>query len=86
MIDTSNLREKLEGLRGIDVCAAEAEERRAGSTFPDVTFTKTFQARLAAMALEVPYEDIQELPIKKYLAVCQDVFNFLFETSGGKTP
>ena len=85
-MDTSKLSEKLNNLRGLDFELAETQERVAGNNFPDVTFTKSFQARLAAQALEVPVADIKELPLKKYNQVCGTVFNFLFTSSGDETP
>ena len=63
-MDISKLNEKLGELRGLDFELAEAQERAAGNNFPDVTFTKGFQARLAALALNVPVADIKELPLR----------------------
>ncbi|MBR2519180.1 MAG: hypothetical protein IKE46_05260 [Selenomonadaceae bacterium] len=85
-MDTGKLKEKLGELRGLDFELAEAQERAAGNNFPDVTFTKGFQARLAAMALGVPTADIKELPIRDYQDVCSQVFNFLYQPSDGATP
>ena len=81
MVDISKLEDGLNKLRGLDFEEAEQQERRNGNNYPDVTFTKKFQARLAAIALEVPYEDIAELPLKKYAQVTGQVFNFLFAPS-----
>lgn len=85
-MDTGKLKEKLGELRGLDFELAEAQERAAGNNFPDVTFTKGFQARLAAMALGVPTADIKELPVKEFISVCGDVFNFLYSPSEDATP
>lgn len=85
-MDISKLNEKLGELRGLDFELAEAQERAAGNTFPDVSFTKGFQARLAALALGVPTADIKELPIKQFMQVCSTVFNFFYSTSADETP
>lgn len=84
-MDISKLNEKLADLRGLDFELAEAQERAAGNNFPDVTFTKGFQARLAALALNVPVADIKELPLRDYQTVCSKVFNFLYNSSGSET-
>ena len=85
-MDISKLDEKLNTLRGLDFELAETQERAAGNNFPDVTFTKGFQSRLAALALGVPTADIKELPLREYSAVCGKVFNFLYNTSANETP
>ena len=85
-MDISKLNEKLGELRGLDFELAEAQERATGNNFPDVTFTKGFQARLAALALGVPTADIKELPLRKYQNVCAQVFNFLYQPSADETP
>lgn len=85
MVDISNLNEKLNELTGLDFELVESQERTAGNNFPDVTFSKSFQARLAAQALGVPVADIKELPIKKYREACSTVFNFLYSASDDET-
>ena len=84
-MDISKLNEKLGELRGLDFELAEAQERAAGNNFPDVTFTKGFQARLAALALGVPTADIKELPLRDYQTVCAKVFSFLYNPSDDVT-
>ncbi len=88
MLDTSKLEEKLASLRGLDFETAETLTRRnpANAAVVEVSVIKEFQARLAALALAVPYEDIKELPLKQYAAVCQRVVNFLFANSDDVTP
>ena len=86
MIDVTKLDEKLNELRGLDFEAAEVQERAAGNNFPDVTFSKSFQARLAAIALGIPADEIKTLPLKQYNQACQRVFNFLFANSDDATP
>lgn len=78
-IKTENLEEKLASLTGMDYEFAEQEERDAGNNAVDVTFSKSYQARLAAKALDVNVFDLKELPIKDYVAITTRVSNFLFE-------
>ena len=85
MLDTEKLETGLTKLRGLDFEACEAAERAAGNTFPELSFQKSFQARLAAKALGVNPHDIKELPLKEYNAVTQRVFNFLYTSSGDGT-
>ena len=81
MIDPSNLTEKLNGLSGLDFEECERDERTSGNNAVDVTFSKSFQARLAARALNCnPYE-IKELSLKKYNKVVTEVMTFLFAPS-----
>lgn len=86
MIDMEKLQAGLETLRGLDFEEAEMAERAAGNNFPEITFTKSFQARLAAKALNINPYDLKEMPLKDYNAACRAVFNFLFGTSGAMTP
>ena len=77
-IDTSKLTEKLEGLRGLDYEAAEADERRTGNTAVELSFSKGFQIRLAAMALGFNVHDLKALPVKDYFKVTNEVSRFLY--------
>ena len=86
MVDTSKLTEKLNALTGLDFELVEAQERASGNTYIDVTFTKSFQARLAAQALGVPVADIKELPMKEYIKTCGKVLNFFALPSDNETP
>lgn len=85
-MDTKMLNEKLAQLRGLDFELAEKQERAEGNNVLEITTTKSFQARLAALALGTPVADIKELPIKKYNQVCTNVLNFLYATSDEETP
>lgn len=85
-IDVKKLDEGLNGLRGLDFEQCEAQERSAGNNYPEMSFSKGFQARLAARALGVPPADVRELPLREYNKICQTVFNFLFSTSDEETP
>ncbi len=86
MIDFDKLNEGLNNLRGYEFELAETQERAAGNTFADLSFTKGFQARLAAMALKIPADEIKALPLKEFVKVCGAVFNFLFVPSDSATP
>ena len=86
MIDFEKLNEGLNNLRGYEFELAETQERAAGNTFADLSFTKGFQARLAAMALKIPVDEIKALPLKEFVKVCGAVFNFLFVPSDSATP
>ena len=85
-VDFNKLDEGLSNLRGLDFEAAENFVRRKNAAVVEVSLSKEFQARLAAAALKVPYEDIAELPLRQYAQVTQTVFNFLFAPSGDATP
>lgn len=78
MVDISNLAAKLEDLTGVDFEECERDERTAGNNTVDVSLSKSFQARLAARALEVNPHDIKNLPLKKYAQVTLQVMTFLF--------
>lgn len=80
-IDDKILEEKLNTLGGHDFERAEREERMTGNVTPDLTFSKGFQARLAAYALGLNPHDIKDLPLKEYVKVTQRVSNFLFTGS-----
>lgn len=83
MIDLEKLDAGLNNLRGYDMEEAESAERAAGNTFVNLSLTKSFQARLAAKALQMNPHDLKELPLKEYNDVCNRVFLFLF--SGSET-
>ena len=86
MIDMEKLSAGLEKLRGLDLEECEAAERAAGNNFPELSFTKSFQARLAAKALDMNPFDLKELSLKEYDSACRGVFNFLFASSASETP
>lgn len=77
-IDLSKLKEKLEMLTGFDIEAAEAEERAARNMAPDVSFSKRYQARLAAKALGCTVDDVRALKANEYNVATALVSDFLF--------
>lgn len=85
-IDIQELEQKLQGLKGLDFEECEKEEKSAGNMSVDISFSKSFQARLAARALGVNVWEIKELPLKKYSEVVMAVMNFLFAPSDKETP
>ncbi len=84
-VDYTKLDEGLKNLRGLDFESIEQKMYRADKVYANITFSREFQARLAALALSVPYEDITELPLKEYTKVTQRVLNFLYSISDGET-
>lgn len=80
-IDIKKLEEGLNSLTGLHFEQAEKQERLTGNVTPDLSFSKSFQARLAAFALDMNVHDIKELPLKEYSLVTQKVSNFLFSGS-----
>lgn len=85
MVDISNLTEKLKSLTGLDFEEAEKIERSTGNTAVDMTFSKSFQIRLAAMALGVDVWELKELPLPQYSRIGMEVFTFLFSSAVDET-
>ncbi len=78
-IDLTKLNAGLEDLTGKDLEKLEKIARSMGETMPEITLSKKYQALVAAKALGVKYDDITDLPAKKYLQVTMTVFNFFYE-------
>jgi hypothetical protein len=83
-VDLQKLLTGLNTLTGRDMVEVEFNERRAGNNSADLTFTKSFQARLAARALKEDYNVLQALPLYQYEQMCTVVFVFL-QTGPEKT-
>lgn len=81
MIDLKKLDNGLKKLTGYDLEAIEKEERMTGNNQPELTLSKSFQARLAAKALDMNVHDLKALPLREYNSVCAAVFAFLFNPS-----
>lgn len=77
-IDLKAIESGLENMTGFDFEVAERDARAAGDTLPDITFSKNFQARLAARAMGVHVNDVCALPIRDFNAATMKVNNFLF--------
>ena len=78
-IDLTKLNAGLEDLTGKDLEKLETIARSLGETMPEITLSKKYQALVAAKALGVKYDDITDLPAKKYLLATMTVFNFFYE-------
>ncbi len=78
-IELTKLNAGLENLTGKDLEKLEKVARSMGETMPEITLSKMYQAIVAAKALGVKYDDITDLPAKKYLQVTMTVFNFFYE-------
>jgi len=68
----------LENLTGKDLENLEKIARTMGETMPEITLSKKYQALVAAKALGVKYDDVTDLPAKKYLNLTMTVFNFFY--------
>ena len=80
-MNLDELENKLDTLTGIDFEEVESIERQLGNSTPLITFSSSFQARLAAQALGVTPQDIKALKLPEYNDVISRVSNFLFGTS-----
>lgn len=78
-INMEKLNAGLESLTGKDLENLEKIARTMGDTMPEITLSKKYQALVAAKALGVKYDDVTELPAKKYLNLTMTVFNFFYE-------
>lgn len=78
--DFSNLENALQGLTANDYMFAERACRASGDTTPEMAFSSSFRARLAAKAMKIPYSRIQELGIREYTTVTVRVGNFLIDS------
>ena len=78
-INMEKLNAGLESLTGKDLENLEKIARTMGDTMPEITLSKKYQALVAAKALGVKYDDVTDLPAKKYLNLTMTVFNFFYE-------
>lgn len=76
--DPQKLQKRLEEMTGADFAQAEAEARQDGERTVDIMTSRTFFAALAARALDVPFPEVKNLPIKEYALLTGDVGSFLF--------
>lgn len=79
MIDYQKLEEGLNKLTGYDLLTLEQEERLTGNTALELSTSKSFQARLAAKALNMNVNDLKALPLKEFNQICVRCFGFLNE-------
>ncbi|MBR2775186.1 MAG: hypothetical protein IKD73_09405 [Selenomonadaceae bacterium] len=85
MIDYKKLEAGLNKLTGFDLLTLEQEERMAGNKTLELSTSKSFQARLAAKALDMNVHDLYQLPLKEFNTVCVYVFGFLNEPAEATT-
>lgn len=79
--DREKLAESLNNLTGFDFTKAELRVRREGDMTPDVTFSKRFQAEVAAIALKESAKVLMTLPISEFTEMCAEVSVFLLRGS-----
>lgn len=70
--------ELLEKSTGADFIKAERQARMLGDTTPSIVFSAKFQTVLLANLLAVPIEDVEDLPMQKFIAAIGKVNAFLF--------
>lgn len=68
----------LDKIDGAAILDCERQCRMLGEVSPDVQFSKTFSALLAAKASGVIYDDIKQLKGPDFMHVINTVSNFLF--------
>lgn len=80
-IDFESLKNKLQGLNGLDFIEVEREARLDGDVMPMISFSTNFQIRLAARALETNPHELEKLPLNQYVQIANTVSNFFFTDS-----
>lgn len=81
ILNLDELESKLDLLTGNDFEEVESIERQLGNLTPMITFSSSFQARLAAHALGVTPQELRGLKLPEYNDVISRTSNFLFGTS-----
>ena len=82
-IDYVKIQAELESMTGHDFEKAEQSARMLGDRTIDLALSRNFHAILAAKALQVPIDDIKDLPIRDYQKVTSIVASFLFQDLEG---
>lgn len=82
--DREKLIDGLNNLNGFDFTKAELRVRREGDMTPDVTFSKRFQAEVAAIALKESAKVLMTMPISEFTEMCAEVSVFLLRGSAEK--
>lgn len=73
-LDIENLKAQLDKLTGHDLEAVTLAERRAGNQAVKLDASKSFQARLAAKALDIDVEALRDMDMLDYNGACVTVF------------
>ena len=81
-IDYTNLEQKLEELNATAFQRAERACRIASDATPDILYSGNFRARLAAEALGISYEEIQQADLRSYTMIVEMTLNFLLQNLG----
>lgn len=77
-MELEKIDELLEKSTGTDFIQAERQARLLGDSTPSIVFSVKFQAILLANLLGVPVEDVEELPMQKFVTAIGKVNAFLF--------
>ena len=81
-LDFTELENRLDELDSTAFINAERACRMVGDPTPDIIYSATFRARLAATAMGVPFEEIRKLNLKQYTAVITRTLAFLLQSLG----
>jgi len=85
-INFDELETKLEGLSGLDYKTARKNFMAKNQNFVGVlNLNADFQIELAATALNENANDLENLPLKKYVALCNFIQRFLLSDSDEET-
>ena len=76
-ITVIDLEERLKKLTGHDFIECESIERAQGNMTPIISFSASFQLRIAAIALGTNPGDLQDLPIRSLNKILMSVNSFL---------
>ena len=79
-IDMSKLDELMNNLTAMDFINAEKVCRAGGDAAPEIIFSSTFRARLAAKALGIPYAEITGMKAREFATMQLKVGNFLMQS------
>ena len=82
VLDFTELENRLDELDSNAFINAECDCRMVGDPAPDIVYSANFRARLAAMAMGVPFEEIRKLKLRTYTAVITRTLNFLLQSLG----
>lgn len=73
-----DIEKALQNITGRDFIKAERMARQQGDQTPVIALSTTFQIILAANVLNVPQDEIENLPVSEFVQVLAKVNGFLF--------
>lgn len=79
-LDFTNLEVRLEELDSAAFIQAERECRMNADVTPDLVYSNTFCARLAAKAMGVTFNDVKALKMPQFVAVTTRTRRFLLQS------